>query len=857
MKTNKKRIAFISSILVFAFLVSGILASCAKDAAVTSADGIPGATTPTTHDKTTVPITTVDEGPIVLPVFQTVGPKVDYYQNPVVDDDKVNPGDPFVMRYDGKYYLYTSTPSNSPIYVRTSTDLVNWSDKIICTSMEEFPSEKVSAYAPEVTYYNGKFYMVTSLSGGGHYTFVAESPLGPFECMTNNWGLSIDGSIFIDNDGKWYFYSASLEGIKCYPMESPLKVDSESPIITGAIIDEGGEESWTEGPMVIYHDGTYYITYTGNHVSSDSYRIEYAYSTKNPTRFSGVKDKLLLISTMRDSGICATGHSSTVKGPDLDSYYIVYHTRNDRGSRSVNVDRLFFNGSSMKAMGPTGEDSQICFMPDIYAFFDDNSDAEKFDGSFTIEDGLLKIVKDTTVISKDFLKDENYTAELTVKDLKGSGRAGLIFGYKDENNYGSALFDTAEEKLVITFVTEGKKTEHECSLVRSFDMEYNFGALQSIQVEKKGNEFTFFVNDRELCKEESTLSGNKIGVKSEGIDGSFGYIGASDEVGGSSNKEHYKPVSVKAGLFLATHCLEKNVTLGSIKKTGEQFVVLNAGASLNYRLDAEKSGRYDFAVYYSSLGTAALELFVNGKSVGEVDLLQTPDEDEFTTAIFRSFEMEKGQNILTVYVKSGKANLLNMDVSVAEEVKELTNDFSEDKDENVKYHDGAGWSISEGVLKAEGAGRRTYGNQNWGDYSISVDVTPTGSIVNFGIILRVDDPGVYTKMNSDLTTSPTVGASEASADWMKGYYIKCSPKSLSIYKCSYSSAKRFDTQYKFESGKTYNLKAECQGSTIRVYVDGELIAEIVDREAIVQGMPGIRVTRGSVVFDNLEIKKIN
>ena len=70
MKTNKKRIAFISSILVLALLVSGILVSCAKDAAVTSADGSPGATTPTTHDKTTVPITTVDEGPIVLPVFR-------------------------------------------------------------------------------------------------------------------------------------------------------------------------------------------------------------------------------------------------------------------------------------------------------------------------------------------------------------------------------------------------------------------------------------------------------------------------------------------------------------------------------------------------------------------------------------------------------------------------------------------------------------------------------------------------------------------------------------------------------------------------------------------------------------------
>jgi len=163
------------------------------------------------------------------------------YQNPLIPS--YNIGDPFCMRYDGKYYLYPSTGADTPYWVYEPTDLVNWSDRMACVPTDEIPGGvnehgglnaiALPAYAPEVTYYNGMFVMVTSLGGTGHHTFVSDNPLGPFKRVSENWGCKIDGHIFIDNDGKWYFYSAhAAGGLHGFKMTSPFGVDhsTEQPV---------------------------------------------------------------------------------------------------------------------------------------------------------------------------------------------------------------------------------------------------------------------------------------------------------------------------------------------------------------------------------------------------------------------------------------------------------------------------------------------------------------------------------------------------------------------------------------------------------------------------------------------------
>ena len=84
-------------------------------------------------------------------------------------------GDPFVMRYNGKYYLYPSTPGgHNGIKVFTSDDMINWEYAGFAVSEDE--PTVCGAYAPEVKYYNGWFYMCQSRDGKGHYIYRSAYP---------------------------------------------------------------------------------------------------------------------------------------------------------------------------------------------------------------------------------------------------------------------------------------------------------------------------------------------------------------------------------------------------------------------------------------------------------------------------------------------------------------------------------------------------------------------------------------------------------------------------------------------------------------------------------------------------------
>lgn len=102
------------------------------------------------------------------------------YQNPLVLDQEWEDygiGDPYVLRFNGKYYLYCSTKDRRiGIKAWSSDDLVNWRYEGLVT--EEPVSE--GAYAPEVVYWNGAFYMYTSPAGKGHYVLQSNKPTGPF-----------------------------------------------------------------------------------------------------------------------------------------------------------------------------------------------------------------------------------------------------------------------------------------------------------------------------------------------------------------------------------------------------------------------------------------------------------------------------------------------------------------------------------------------------------------------------------------------------------------------------------------------------------------------------------------------------
>jgi hypothetical protein len=259
------------------------------------------------------------------------------YRNPIARNGDF--ADPFVLRHDGRYYLYCTNPD---IRCWTSSDLVSWTLCGPTIDEDEFPG--LVPFAPEVVYADGWFFMYTSPSGQGHHVLRSASPTGPFRTVTGNLGHAIDGNVFIDDDGRWYFYWAGDEGIWGCEMSSPTELGP--PVFTG--VDMNG---WTEGPFVSKRDGCYYMTLTGNHYLSPGYRIDAASSTHPLTGYR--EDPLNPIVVSTGDGFLGLGHSSSVTGPDLVSTYIVYHNMNPDRSRDLDIDRQVWNGRSVQVLGPT------------------------------------------------------------------------------------------------------------------------------------------------------------------------------------------------------------------------------------------------------------------------------------------------------------------------------------------------------------------------------------------------------------------------------------------------------------------------------------------------------------------------
>ena len=86
------------------------------------------------------------------------------YTNPVRDSngDMVRVADPFVYRHGGVYYLIGTTRQHNGFDCYTSPDLVHWTFAGAAYTKPDGHYGTGSFWAPEVKYYNGKFYLTYS-----------------------------------------------------------------------------------------------------------------------------------------------------------------------------------------------------------------------------------------------------------------------------------------------------------------------------------------------------------------------------------------------------------------------------------------------------------------------------------------------------------------------------------------------------------------------------------------------------------------------------------------------------------------------------------------------------------------------
>lgn len=314
----------------------------------------------------------------------------DNFINPVQYNDglqRTNP-DPYVIRFAGDYYCYSTGIEG--VKVSRSKDFKCWEylDYALCEQ------DYKEYWAPCVIYDNGLFYMYYSSSkveGSSHHSeylklAVATKPEGPFKFEKVFFDkFSIDPHV-VKVDGELYLYystndyagqenqcpgtSVLVDRMKNYKTLEGNPVQAVSPTLKEEVFMEnryGDGRDWytIEGGFYLKNNNQHYLMYSGSAFTNETYFLGYSIAKgKGDHRKLKWKkypdDQTYKPLISKNEKVEGTGHNSVVIGPDLQTYFVVYHGR-DRSmaydgsieQREMFIDELCFEDGIMKTLAPT------------------------------------------------------------------------------------------------------------------------------------------------------------------------------------------------------------------------------------------------------------------------------------------------------------------------------------------------------------------------------------------------------------------------------------------------------------------------------------------------------------------------
>ncbi|TYP78213.1 family 43 glycosylhydrolase [Paenibacillus methanolicus] len=760
------------------------------------------------------------------------------YENPMTlpeEWEDYGIGDPYVLRHNGKYYLYCSTKDwRVGVKAWSSDDLVNWTYAGLVT--EEPLTE--GAYAPEVVYWNGSFYMYTSPGGKGHYVLRGDSPTGPFAIKTENLGQTIDGSVFIDDDASWTFTRAESGGIVASRMSDPYTMEAGTKLNSSL-------GHWTEGSMIIKRGGTYFLTYTGNHVFSKGYRVNYAVGHEAPDGMYAIAaNNPILISTAKDFN--GLGHSATVLGPDMDAYYIVYHNLIGHSAegppvRMLNMDRLTFNGDKMSVLGPThGAPTEAPALPAFRDPLGGEPEAEQWERASEADGGSFWVTKAQT--------DARFTAEFNaVIQPKGTGApAGeslfeTVVSFKDEQNYRSIGIDPAAGTLSLRETREGQAAApQEAKLPDGTDL----AALHAVRIESDAAGTRVYWDGLLLAeRKEWQAAAGRIGYRyAEPLQPELHYTAFSNEAGGSSDAKAIKPVP---GTVEAAHGLTGEGAAASLSSAetpdGSRAAKLAEGGELSFPVDVKRDGTYAIAAMVSK-ASAGAKLAVHAGDASErvtLDAGSFVGEADWAKVPIARLTLTKGTQWLTLTGMKGEADIRYIEAALSVEIGEAGPVAF---DPEATFGD---WQATDGsyALASDGQDSKLYGGDaRWGDYEVSFGLTKTAeSLGEASILLR---------MTSESDFPDQV------ADAFIGYELAFRNGRVILRKISYEVNEELDSALlEIGEGQTARVRVKLDGPKLTVYAEGsdEPLLAYADSSAFLHGRIGLRAGSAGWSFSEVTV----
>ena len=183
--------------------------------------------------------------------------------------------DPTMIQFKGEYYLFASKSGG---YFH-STDLIHWD--LIPTS--DLPLED---YAPAAVVMKDTLYFMASASAPLKIYKTADPKSGRWNVANANFTIGmIDPDLFVDDDGRLYFYYGCSNVNPIYGVELDQKtlnpMGKSTELFNSHKKDYGwersgdynekGENPWIEGSWMTKHNGKYYLQYAAPGTQFKSY----------------------------------------------------------------------------------------------------------------------------------------------------------------------------------------------------------------------------------------------------------------------------------------------------------------------------------------------------------------------------------------------------------------------------------------------------------------------------------------------------------------------------------------------------------------------------------------------------------
>lgn len=239
--------------------------------------------------------------------------------------EDINIRDPFVLAYEGKYYMYgtrvgeTSADSagcrQTGFDVYISNDLEHWSEpKSVFELPDDFWATR-DAWAPEVHIYNDRFYMLASFHAEGNMratqALVADNPEGPFvvfgEPLTPSEWMCLDGTLYVEDGNPYLVFShewlQTNDGeIAFVPLKEDLSGAAGEPVVLFCASQSGWATNMssaeyqciyvTDGPWLVKENAV--LTMFWSSFRNGSYVVGSAVSTTGRLKGPWKHNEILL-----------------------------------------------------------------------------------------------------------------------------------------------------------------------------------------------------------------------------------------------------------------------------------------------------------------------------------------------------------------------------------------------------------------------------------------------------------------------------------------------------------------------------------------------------------------------------------